>query len=351
MKKTLLSLIVLISISLSAQEKKEPNFAGNPVFPGWYADPEGIIFGDTYWIFPTFSDDSGTPEPAGEFTDHQLTIRKNTINPQYLKQTFLDAFSSKDLVHWQKHPHVLDVKNIPWAGYAIWAPSITKKGDKYFLFFGANDIQNDQQPGGIGVAVADRPEGPYADYLGKPLVDKFYNGAQPIDQFAFRDTNGKYYLIYGGWRHCNIGQLNDDFTGFVPFDDGTIFKSITPEKYVEGPFMIVRKGKYYLMWSEGGWTGPNYSVAYAVADSPVGPFQRVGKILQQDPAIATGAGHHSVINIPGTDDWYIVYHRRPLTTKNGNHRETCIDRMYFDESGLITPIKITTEGVEKRTLK
>ena len=149
-----------------------------------------------------------------------------------MKQTFLDAFSSKDLAHWEKHPHILDVKDISWAGYAIWAPSITKKGDKYFLFFGANDIQNNEQPGGIGVAVSDKPQGPYRDYLGKPLVNRFYNDAQPIDQFAFRDNDGQYYLIYGGWRHCNIGKLKDDFTGFVPFEDGTFFKSITPEKYV-----------------------------------------------------------------------------------------------------------------------
>jgi len=351
MKQTLFPLFLLVSITLSAQQKKDSKFAGNPVFPGWYADPEGTIFGHTYWIYPTFSDESGEAEPVTNFTDYQLKIRQNTINPQYLKQTFLDAFSSKDLILWEKHPHVLDVKDISWAGYAIWAPSIIQKGDKYFLFFGANDIQNNQQPGGIGVAVADRPEGPYKDHLGKPLVSQFYNDAQPIDQFAFRDNDGKYYLIYGGWRHCNIGQLNDDFSGFVPFEDGTIFKSITPEKYVEGPFMLTRKGKYYLMWSEGGWTGPNYSVAYAIGDSPFGPFKRIGKILQQDPAIATGAGHHSVIHLPGTDDWYIVYHRRPLTTRDGNHRETCIDRMYFDENGLILPVKITMEGVEGRVLK
>ena len=350
MTKSIFALLILNSFILAAQDKKDPNFSGNPVFPGWYADPEGVIYGDTYWIFPTFSDDDGTNNLSTEFTDYQRLIRKNTINPQYLKQTFLDAFSSKDLVNWEKHPHVLDVKNISWAGYAIWAPSVTKKGDKYFLFFGANDIQNNQQPGGIGVAVSDRPEGPYKDHLGKPLVGQFYNDAQPIDQFAFRDTDGKYYLIYGGWRHCDIGQLKDDFTGFVPFSDGSVFKSITPEKYVEGPFMIVRKGKYYLMWSEGGWTGPDYSVAYAMGDSPFGPFKRIGKILQQDPAIATGAGHHSVINIPDTDDWYIVYHRRPLTTKDGNHRETCIDRMYFDGEGLILPVRITTKGVESRLL-
>ncbi len=346
-----LTLILLSGITVFAQKKAEPKFAGNPVFPGWYADPEGIIFGDTYWIYPTLSDESGEKENAPEFTEIQLEARKNTINPQYLKQTFLDAFSSKDLITWEKHSHVLDIKDVKWAAYAIWAPSIIKKGNQYFLFFGANDIQNNNQPGGIGVAVSDKPEGPFIDHLGKPLISQIYNKAQPIDQFAFRDTDGQYYLIYGGWGHCNIGKLNADFTGFIPDEDGSLFKSITPENYVEGPFMIVRKGKYYLMWSEGGWTGPDYSVAYAISDSPVGPFKRIGKILQQDPKVATGAGHHSVINIPGTDDWYIVYHRRPLTTQNGHHRETCIDRMYFDQDGLIQPVKITEKGVEQRKLR
>ena len=158
-------------------------------------------------------------------------------------------------------------------------------------------------------------------------------------------------MIYGGWRHCNIAKLNDDFSGFIPFDDGTEFKEITPQGYVEGPFMFIRKSKYYFMWSEGGWTGPDYSVAYAIADSPFGPFRRIGKILQQDPKIATGAGHHSVIQLPGKDQWFIVYHRRPLTETDGNSRETCIDPMYFDEKGNIKPVVITNEGVEKHILE
>jgi beta-xylosidase len=120
---------------------------------------------------------------------------------------------------------------------------------------------------------------------------------------------------------------------------------------VEGPFVFKRKGKYYFMWSEGGWTGPDYSVAYAVSDNPAGPFKRVGKILQQDPHIATGAGHHSVMNITGTDEWYIVYHRRPLTEKDRNARVTCIDHMYFDKGGFIKPVVITNQGVKRRTIK
>ena len=83
----------------------------------------------------------------------------------------------------------------------------------------------------------------------------------------------------------------------------------------------------------------------------MGPFKRIGTILKQDPSIATGAGHNSVINIPGTDEWYIVYHRRPLSETDGNHREVCVDKMYFDTDGTIKPVKITNEGVEARLLK
>ncbi len=300
---------------------------GNPVFPGWYADPEGVIFGDRYWVYPTFS-------------------------APYHDQLFFDAFSSADLKNWTKHSRILDNQSITWARRAMWAPAIVQKDHRYYLFFGANDIHDDQKEvGGIGVAVADRPEGPFADYLGKPLIGKIHNGAQPIDQFVFHDQDGTYYMIYGGWSHCNIAKLKDDFTGFVPFDDGTIFREITPKNYVEGPVMFLKANKYYFMWSEGGWGGPHYSVAYAIADSPLGPFQRIGKVLQQDPLVATGAGHHSVIHDARRDWWYVVYHRRPLGETDANHRVTCIDRMFFDEAGRIRPIQITVEGVRRSPLR
>jgi beta-xylosidase len=300
--------------------------SGNPIIKGWYADPEAAIFNKTYWIYPTYSD-------------------------VYKKQVFFDAFSSADLVHWTKHDHILETASVKWAHKAMWAPAIMQKGKKYYFFFGANDIQNDQENGGIGVAVADKPEGPFKDYLGKPLINKFYNGAQPIDQFVFKDKDGQYYIIYGGWQHCNIAKLKKDFTSIVPFDDGELFKEITPKGYVEGPFMLIRNNKYYFMWSEGGWTGPDYSVAYAVANSPFGPFERVGKILQQDTTIATGAGHHSIIHNKEKDCWYIVYHRRPLGETDANHRVTCMEQLFFDEKGFILPVKLSFEGVKVAALK
>lgn len=330
MKKSFLFIIVcLIGFQACGTKKEESTVkekSGNPIFEGWCADPEGIIFGDEYWIFPTHSD-------------------------LYEKQVFLDAYSSPDLVNWTKHERVVDTAAVKWIHKAMWAPAIVEKDSKYYLFFGGNDIQSDDEYGGIGVAVADKPGGPYKDYLGKPLIDKFHNGAQPIDQFVFKDKDGSHYIYYGGWRHCNVAKLNEDFTGFIPFEDGTIFKEVTPENYVEGPFMFIRDGKYYFMWSEGGWGGPNYSVAYAIADSPFGPFERIGKILEQDPEVATSAGHHSVIHEPKSDKYYIVYHRRPKGETARDYRVTCIDEMTFDENGHINQVKITFDGVEANPLK
>lgn len=323
MKNTWLALLFLAATHIAIAQ---PLTSGNPVIKGWYADPEAAIFNHQYWIYPTYSD-------------------------KYNKQVFFNAFSSTDLVHWQTHEHILDTAAVKWAKRAMWAPAIVEKDKKYYFFFAANDIQNNNENGGIGVAVADKPEGPFKDYLGKPLIDKFYNGAQPIDQFVFRDKDGQYYIIYGGWQHCNIARLKNDFTAVIPFSDGTLYKEITPAGYVEGPMMFMRNNKYYFMWSEGGWTGPDYSVAYAVANTPFGPFERVGKILQQDSAVATGAGHHSIMHNTKKDLWYIVYHRRPLGETAANNRATCIEQLFFDDKGFILPVKMSFTGVKAATLK
>jgi beta-xylosidase len=317
--------------------KETPQTTGNPLFEGWYADPEIAVFDNKFWIYPTYSD-------------------------RFEKQVFFDAFSSEDLVTWHKHERILDTARVSWAEKAMWAPCVVEKEGRYFLFFGANDLLTPEVPwwnpeinsvddiGGIGVAVANAPQGPFEDYLGRPLIGEVFNGAQPIDQFVFKDIDGKYYIIYGGWGHCNIGQLKSDFTGLVPFADGVMVKEITPEDYVEGPVLFFRKDWYYLMWSEGNWTDGSYRVAYGRAKSVVGPFSKMGIVLQSDTTIATGAGHHSVLNLPGTDEWYAVYHRRPIPNLDRDHRVTCIDRMNFNEDGTIRPIQITFEGVEARRL-
>lgn len=302
----------------------------NPIFDGWYADPQIRRYGDEWWVFPTAS------APFG-------------------KQTSFDAFSSKDMKTWEKHPRILTTNEVAWAKGAMWAPDAHEVGGKYYLFFSANDSypqsgkREDGEPksraalqgyGGIGVAVAERPEGPYRDLIGRPLIDRFWNRAQPIDQYVF-EYKGEWYMIYGGWRRCNLVKLAKDFKSLVPFEDGAMWRDMTPKDYVEGSVMFERKGTWYFMYSSGSWTRDNYCVNYSVSDSPFGPFTFKGKVLGVQKPLATGAGHHSVFRKPGTDEWYICYHRRPIPSEGRNHRVVCIDRMEFDANGEIKPVVMT----------
>src|SRR5438045_6246999 len=117
----------------------QPARSGNPILPGWYADPEAHVFEGQYWIYPTYS-------------------------APYDQQTLMDAFSSKDLITWERHPGVLTVAGVTWAKRALWAPSIIEKDGWYYLFFGANNIQNDEQLAGRRRARARRPGGHVTDY-------------------------------------------------------------------------------------------------------------------------------------------------------------------------------------------
>lgn len=326
--------VLFLAFGAMALHAEEMVVADNPILPGWYADPQIRLFGSTYWIFPTASCD-------------------------FKEQTYLDAFSSKDLKNWKKHPNVLSTNAFPWAKGAVWAPDAIEKGGKYYLFFGANNAypinrkKSDfrlsdrfdlSKRGGIGVGVADRPEGPYRDLIGKPLIEEFWNAAQPIDQYVF-EYKGEWYMVYGGWKKCNIVKLADDFKSLKPFPDGRMWRDFTPEGYTEGSVIFERNGVWYFMYSTGTWTRSDYRVNYSTSDSPFGPYVFRGEVLSSQIPLATGAGHHSVIRVPGTDDWYICYHRRPIPNHSRHHRVTCIDRMYFNDDGSIKPIVMTEKCV------
>jgi beta-xylosidase len=291
-----------------------PRMSGNPLFPGWYADPEIHCFEGRYYVYPT------TSRPFAE-------------------QTTFECWSSDDLTNWRNEGVILDFADILWTTqFAAWAPSCARspRDGRYYFYFSAGD------GAGIGVAVSDAPAGPFRDALGIPLVSGYPHGAQAIDAHCFVDDDGRAYLYFGGHRRCVVAPLTPTMRAF-----NRAFRDITPgPDYVEGPFMIKRKGTYYLMWSEGDWGNDTYIAAYGVADNPYGPFEYRGKILENHPEVGGGAGHHSVLRLPGTDDeWVICYHRRPLGETNGHHRVTCLDRLRFRSDGSIAPVTLTHEGV------
>ncbi|MBE6938798.1 MAG: arabinan endo-1,5-alpha-L-arabinosidase [Ruminococcaceae bacterium] len=289
----------------------------NPIDSGWYADPEARFYNGEYIIYATKS------LPFDE--------QKNQV-----------CWTSPDLTNWTRHDDIIDMSGFPWARRAVWAPTAVEKNGLYYYVFATNDIHSEAEKGGLEIAVSSDPTGPFRALLDRPLVNGFHNGAQPIDAHLFKDDDGTVYLLFGGWKHCNIAVMNDDMTGFVPFPSGEIFREITPADYVEGPCMFKKDGKYYFLWSAGGWTTGTYHVNAASAPTPFGPFDDHYEILSTgDSTIANGPGHNGYLHIPEEDLWLMVYHRHENGLTDGNARFMCIDLMEFDENGRIRPVNMT----------
>lgn len=310
------------------------NLPANPVLPGFHADPEILYSRQTgkYYIYST---SDGYAHWGG---------------------WYLTAYSSTDLKSWTPEGVVLDLRSpqVTWANGNAWAPAIEEKlidgKYKYFLYYSGNAADNSGKQ--IGVAIGDSPTGPFKD-LGHPLVSQSPTGrGQQIDVDVFTDpASGKSYLYWGNGYMAGA-ELNDDM---VSIKDETL-TVMTPQggtlkthAYREAPYVFFRHGVYYFLWSVDDTGSPNYHVAYGTSDSPLGPIQ-VAKspivLIQDADKEVYGPAHNAVIRKPGTDEWYIVYHRinKHFLDKDkgpGYHREVCIDRMEFNNDDTIRPVTVT----------
>lgn len=300
--------------------------AQNPILPEMHADPEVLAAEGRYYIYSTTD---GAPGWGGYY---------------------FTCYSSKDLKQWDYEGIILDVKkDTRWGKGNAWAPAIEHKNGKYYFYFSAD--QGERKA--IGVAVSDSPTGPFEDF-GRPIVDSRPAGqrnGQQIDVDVFTDDDGQSYLYWGNGYMAGA-KLNTDMTSI----DTTTIVRMTPRggtlqdyAYREGTYVFKRKGIYYFLWSVDDTGSPNYHVAYGTSTSPLGPITVAEEpvILKQRPDERIyGPAHNSVLQVPGKDKWYIVYHRiNPAYMERndgpGFHREVCIDPMTFDKDGRILPVTPT----------
>ena len=300
----------------------------NPILPGFHADPE-ILFSKQTGKYYIYSTTDGQPGWGG---------------------WYFTVYSSSNLKDWDYEGVMLDARStqVPWANGNTWAPCIEEKmidgKYKYFFYYSANPIAGGGKQ--IGVAIADHPTGPFKD-LGHPIITESPVGrGQQIDVDVFTDpVSGKPYLYWGNGYMAGA-ELNTDM---VSIKKNTITvmtpKGGTLKDYAfrEAAYVFYRNGLYYFLWSVDDTGSPNYHVAYGTSTSPLGPI-KVAKdpivLIQDAKKEIYGPAHNSVIRIPGTDEWYIVYHR---INKNfierekgpGWHREVCIDKLEFNEDGTI----------------
>ena len=317
--------------------KAFPNYK-QPILTGFHADPEVLYSSKTkkYYIYSTTD---GTPGWGG----HDFSV-----------------FSSENLIDWKDEGKMLDVKGdqVKWATGNAWAPCIIEKNGKYYFYFSAHNPQSNRKE--IGVAVSDSPTGPFVD-SGAPIITdndrpKEARGGQAIDVDVFQDPkSGKFYLYWGNGFMAGA-ELNDDM---LSVKKETI-THMTPQggnlqtwAFREGAYVFFRKGTYYFMWSVDDTGSPNYHVCYGTAKSPLGPItidEQNYLVIKQKPEDGIyGTAHNSVLQIPGKDEWYIVYHRinkHHLHQDPGIHREVCIDKLTFDKKGKIIPVTPTLNGPE-----
>lgn len=292
-----------ILAGLREEEKELIASVPEPALDGFTADPAIRAFGDKYYIYPT----SDRPN----WNTHEFAV-----------------WSSVDLVDWKKENVFLDLrKDIKWADVKAWAPDCIERNGKYYFYFCGD--------GKIGVALGDSPTGPFKDALGKPLlVREGKIQTNTIDPHAFIDDDGQAYLYFGNGGNCHVFKLKEDM---ITLDGDPV--QIPLRDFREGIVVFKRNGKYYFMWSIDDARSPNYRVGWAWSDSPTGPVEYAGDfIVLQKHGNAVATAHHGVVNVPGTDRWYVAYHRHAVPGGSGYKRQVCLARMEFNADGTIKPM-------------
>jgi len=281
------------------------------------ADPHAIFINNELWVFPTGG-------PAGWGSGR------------------LGAWSSSDLKTWKSRGEIINRDKIRWfeadgsKRHYLWAPSIVQSRGRWYFYYSVGP--QSPTPSRIGVAVADKPAGPYVD-SGKPLLTGG-RGFEAIDPMVFVDPRSRKPYLYAGGSagaKLRVFELTSDMM--------SIKREVSvkqPPFFTEAPFMHERNGIYYLSYSKGRWNNASYSVHYATARTPAGPWQYRGAILTSDRA-HQGPGHHSFVQDPNSGEWLIVYHRyegpNDKSTFAGKRR-IVIDRVTYRADGTIRPIEM-----------
>ncbi len=288
--------------------------AGNPLLPGYFADPTIKKFGDTYYIYAT-TDGTG-----------------NGYGPA-------QVWMSKDFVNWRNV-----TMNWPTTE-VVWAPDVVQQPDGSYRYYYCT-------PCVIYVGESDKPTGPWKNRLGAPdailVHDRFVHNAITLDPQLFVDDDGSEYLYFGTWGiyenfGCGVAKLSADGKSFT---DKKLILNTEIKDFFEAPFVFKKDGIYYFTYSSGSCHDHTYRVQYAISKTgPMGPYEYKGCILETNAdGTIHGPGHHSML-IDG-DDYYIVYHRHNNPHSiHGFHRQICIDKVEFDENGDIKKINPTHNGL------
>lgn len=297
----------------------------NPFITHMYtADPSARVFNDTLYVYPSHDPDNAT----------------------WFDMVDWHVFSTTDMKSWTDHGAAIHIDEVKWAKKYAWAPDCIQANGKYYFYFPTDQFH-------IGVAVGDKPTGPFKDPLGKPLISMDTEGVvcnrDFIDPAVFIDDDGQAYL-YMGQLVVNAVKLNSNMISY----DGKVHLLEGTDDFFEAIWMHKHNDKYYL-----SYVGKSGEIKYCMSDNPLGPFKYKGVILEK---MNSGTNHHSIVKYKG--QWYMFYHNSDLYYANNPDKEEkfgwghedsphtyrrsiCVDRLYYNEDGTIKQVIPTKEGVNR----
>jgi hypothetical protein len=305
-------IVIMIGNQLSAQ---------NPIVRTMYsADPSARVFGDRVYVFPS----------------HDILATPGKGRVGWFCMEDYHVFSSANLTDWTDHGVIITQNKVPWVrpdSYSMWAPDCIFRNGKYYFYFPTSPKDTTAYGRGftVGVAVADKPEGPYTPQA-TPI-----KGVHGIDPNVFIDKDGQAYLY---WSAGNIyaARLKENMLELA--SDPVILKELPTKGLKEGPFLFERNGIYYL-------TFPHVEnkierLEYSTGDNPLGPFTMTGVIMDESPS-GCWTNHHSVIQFK--NQWYLFYHDMDYSPRFDKARAVRADSLFFNSDGSIRKVIPTLRGI------
>ena len=327
-----------LSLAILSPMCVTPSSAQNPLIRDQFtADPTARVFNGRVYLFPS----------------HDIPAPADYARKDWFCMADYHVFSSDNLTDWTDHGVIVRQQDVPWGnpkGYSMWAPDCIEHNGKYYFYFpdGPKPVEGQRGGGfGIGVAIADRPEGPYK------VIDHKIEGIAGIDPCVLQASDGNAYIFWGGgglWAAkldkdmVSLAKDNPTFTRKFGETEvtsvGVVVDEGLPAGFKEGPFAFERNGKFYLTYP---WVEDKTEcLAYAMSDNPLGPYQYMGKIMEQSPT-GCWTNHHSLVEFQG--EWYLFYHHNDYSPNFDKLRSARADKVTFNADGTINQVTPTLRGV------
>ncbi|MFN8257089.1 MAG: family 43 glycosylhydrolase [Bacteroidales bacterium] len=294
--------------------------AQNPIIRDQFtADPTARVFGDKVYLYPS----------------HDILAKEGQGRPGWFCMEDYHVFSSQNLTEWTDHGVIVSQDKVPWTApdaFSMWAPDCIFRNNKYYFYFPAPAKDTIYGKGfSVGVAVADKPEGPFIPES-KPVT-----GVHGIDPNVFIDKDGQAYLYWAA-RNIYVAKLKENMLELA--SEPEVIENLPEKGLKEGPYLFERKGIYYLTYPHV--ENKIERLEYAIGNSPLGPFTQAGVIMDESP-MNCWTNHQSIIEYKG--QWYLFYHQNAFSPKFDKNRAVCIDSLFFENDCSIRKVIPSFRGV------